>query len=180
MAFGEAGVFFAFAAATLGFLEAGFFASPASFACFFEAGVSFSVSFASFLEADAAFTASGSPECFLEAGAGGFSSMSLGVGASAWVWMGPTARRASGAGRTMIRVSVVMPRGPCRVRVCSEERELPNEAVLAFPLDSPPLGKVLPVWVREGVMGPGLASVLFKEKRCSLMWATPASVAHKN
>ncbi|KAE8898165.1 hypothetical protein PF003_g18137 [Phytophthora fragariae] len=141
VAFGEAGVFFAFAlaAATLGFLEAGFFASPASFACFFEAGVFFasSVSFAGFLEADAAFATSGSPECFLEAGAGGFSSMSLGVGASAWVLMGPTARRASGAGRTMIRVSVVMPSGPCRVRVCSEERELPNEAVLVFPLDSP-------------------------------------------
>ncbi|KAE8960329.1 hypothetical protein PR002_g30253 [Phytophthora rubi] len=58
--------------------------------------------------------------------------MSLGVGASAWVFMGPTARRAYGAGRTMIRVSVVMP-----VCACSEERELPNEAVLVFPLDSP-------------------------------------------
>ncbi|KAE9072039.1 hypothetical protein PF007_g26325 [Phytophthora fragariae] len=105
--------------------------------------------------------------------------MSLGVGASAWVLMGPTARRASWAGRTMIRVSVVMPGGPCGVRVCSVERRLPNEAVFAFPLDSP-LGKVLPVWVREGVMGPGLASDLFKEKGCSLVWTTPAGVSHKD
>ncbi|KAE9163096.1 hypothetical protein PF005_g30584 [Phytophthora fragariae] len=30
------------------------------------------------------------------------------------------------------------------------------------------------------VMGPGLASVLFKEKGCSLMWTTPAGAAHKN
>ncbi|KAE9003665.1 hypothetical protein PR003_g17196 [Phytophthora rubi] len=30
------------------------------------------------------------------------------------------------------------------------------------------------------VMGPGLASVLFKEKGCSLKWTTPAGVAHKN
>ncbi|KAE9069358.1 hypothetical protein PF006_g29593 [Phytophthora fragariae] len=51
--------------------------------------------------------------------------MSLGVGASAWVLMGPTARRASWAGRTMIRVSVVMPGGPCGERVCSVERILP-------------------------------------------------------
>ncbi|KAE8951445.1 hypothetical protein PR002_g32973 [Phytophthora rubi] len=105
--------------------------------------------------------------------------MSLEGGASAWDLVGPTARRASGAGRTMIRVSVVMPGGPCEVRVFLVERKLPNEAVFAFPLDSP-LGKVLPVWVREGVMGPGLASVLFKEKGCSLVWTTPAGVAHKN
>ncbi|KAE9327732.1 hypothetical protein PF008_g16329 [Phytophthora fragariae] len=31
-----------------------------------------------------------------------------------------------------------------------------------------------------GVMGPGLASDLFKEKICSLVWTTPAGVAHKN
>ncbi|KAE8879070.1 hypothetical protein PF003_g36807 [Phytophthora fragariae] len=30
------------------------------------------------------------------------------------------------------------------------------------------------------VMGPGLASDLFKEKRCSLVWTTPAGVAHKD
>ncbi|KAE8972637.1 hypothetical protein PR002_g26453 [Phytophthora rubi] len=188
----------------------GFFASPASFAFFFEAGVPFasSASFAGFLEADAtsvscagyveagasfaasgspecfleagaSFAASGSPECFLEAGAGGFSSMSLGVGASAWFLAGPPTPRVVGAARTMICVSVVMPGGRSGAHVCSKERELPNEAVLAFPLDSP-LGKVLPVWVREGVVGPGLASDLFKEKGCSLVWTTPAGVAHKD
>ncbi|KAE9169794.1 hypothetical protein PF004_g28081 [Phytophthora fragariae] len=195
--FGGADVFFAFdlVAAAAGFLEAGgFFASPASFAFFFEAGVPFasSASFAGFLEADAtsvscagyveagaSFVASGSPECFLEAGAGGFSSMSLGVGASAWFLAGPPTPRVVGAARTMICVSVVMPGGRSGAHVCSKERELPNEAVLAFPLDSP-LGKVLPVWVREGVMGPGLASDLFKEKGCSLVWTTPAGVAHKD
>ncbi|KAE9351128.1 hypothetical protein PR003_g5032 [Phytophthora rubi] len=31
-----------------------------------------------------------------------------------------------------------------------------------------------------GVMGPGLASDLFKEKGCSLVWTTPAGVAHKD
>ncbi|KAE8992945.1 hypothetical protein PF011_g17349 [Phytophthora fragariae] len=30
------------------------------------------------------------------------------------------------------------------------------------------------------VMGPGLASALFKENGCSLMWTTPDGVAHKN
>ncbi|KAE8914437.1 hypothetical protein PF003_g1593 [Phytophthora fragariae] len=79
----------------------------------------------------------------------------------------------------MICVFVVMPSGRSGARVCSEKRELPNEAVLAFRLDSP-LGKVLPVWVREGVMGPGFASELFKEKGCSLVWTTPAGVAHKD
>ncbi|KAE9056509.1 hypothetical protein PF006_g32659 [Phytophthora fragariae] len=128
---------------TGGFFEAGFGEAATFFVFRVDFGVAGTFVFAlvvatlGFLEADAAFATSGSPECFLEAGAGGFSSMSLGVGASAWVLMGPTARRASWAGRTMIRVSVVMPCGPCRVRVCSEERELPNEAVLMFPLDSP-------------------------------------------
>ncbi|KAE9202217.1 hypothetical protein PF005_g14650 [Phytophthora fragariae] len=182
--FRGAGVFFAFVlvAATVGFLGAeGFFASSGSFACFLEAGgaIAFSAASAAFLEADASFAASGSPECFLEAGAGGFSSMSLGVGASAWFWPGPAAPRVVGAARTMICVSVVMPGGRSGARVCSEERELPNEAVFAFPLDSP-LGKVLPVWAREGVMGSGLASVLFKEKGRSLVWTTPAGVDHKN
>ncbi|KAE8875270.1 hypothetical protein PF003_g40601 [Phytophthora fragariae] len=182
--FGGAGVFaftfaFTLAAFTLGFLEAGVFF--ASFACFAEAGGSFAFSVASagFLEADAPFATSGSPECFLEAGAGGFSSVSLGVGASAWCLAEPAAPRAMGAVRTMICVSVVMPVGRSGARGCSEERELPNEAVLVFPLDSP-LGKVLPVWVREGVMGPGLASDLFKENGCSLVWTTPAGVAHKD
>ncbi|KAE9007206.1 hypothetical protein PF002_g15746 [Phytophthora fragariae] len=32
----------------------------------------------------------------------------------------------------------------------------------------------------DGVMGPTLASVLFKEKECSLVWSTPAGVAHKD
>ncbi|KAE9288302.1 hypothetical protein PF008_g26180 [Phytophthora fragariae] len=32
----------------------------------------------------------------------------------------------------------------------------------------------------DGVMGPGLASVLFKENGCSLVWTTPTGVAHKN
>ncbi|KAE8900169.1 hypothetical protein PF005_g23897 [Phytophthora fragariae] len=34
--------------------------------------------------------------------------------------------------------------------------------------------------VRKTVMGPGLASDLFKEKGCSLVWTTPAGVDHKD
>ncbi|KAE8979590.1 hypothetical protein PR002_g24379 [Phytophthora rubi] len=44
-------------------------------------------------------------------------------------------------------------------------------------MDTPSANKIL---AKLGVMGPGLASVLFKEKGCSLVWTTPAGVAHKN
>ncbi|KAE8913862.1 hypothetical protein PF003_g2327 [Phytophthora fragariae] len=54
------------------------------------------------------------------------------------VWLGrASSPKGVGAARTMICVSVDMPGGLGGVRVCSEERELPNEAVLEFPLDFP-------------------------------------------
>ncbi|KAE9340689.1 hypothetical protein PF008_g10992 [Phytophthora fragariae] len=55
----------------------------------------------------------------------------------AGVWLGRASPKGVGAARTMICVSVAMPGGRSGARVCSEERELPNEAVLEFPLGSP-------------------------------------------